>query len=140
MIRKLGAVSSSMIAIHLPCIPQWLQYICHATVHTIPQYIYHATDGMNIVALLRNGQLMYFQCCPPKKKIPCFAFKGVHNGSTNFSIVPAVFSWGVTSTHAYLNARWFSTHGTHLNMKWLKSPFFICGVLMYYSGLYMVVW
>jgi len=64
----------------------------------------------------------------------------VHNGSTNFSIVPAVFSWGVTSTHAYLNARWFSTHGTHLTMKWLKSPFFICGVLMYYSGLYMVVW
>ena len=64
----------------------------------------------------------------------------VHKGSQNFSVVPACCSWIVTSLHAYLNARWFSTHAKHLNWSWIRSPFFWVGVAMYYSGMACVVW
>jgi len=63
----------------------------------------------------------------------------VHKGSRYFSIVPAFFSWIVTSLHAYLNAKWFSTHGKHLTKAWLRSPMFVAGVIFYYSGLYQTV-
>ena len=57
----------------------------------------------------------------------------VHNNSKNFSIVPAVFSWMVTITHALLNAWWLSRFGNYTN-KWLKDLRFIIGLILYYGG------
>lgn len=57
----------------------------------------------------------------------------VHNNSKNFSIVPAVFSWIVTVTHALLNAWWLSRYGNYTR-KWLKDLRFIIGLIMYYCG------
>ena len=52
----------------------------------------------------------------------------VHPGaSANFSVVPACFSWMITLTHAYLNARWYAEHGQHLTSKWLRSKCFLVG-------------
>ena len=64
----------------------------------------------------------------------------VHNNSKNFSIVPAVFSWMVTITHAYLNARWFSHHGKHFTKRWLKDARFVIGCSLYYIGLVVIIW
>merc|ERR1711968_188355 len=65
----------------------------------------------------------------------------VHNGAKNFSMVPAFFSWFVTSLHAYLNARWFSTFGTHLADKgWFRRAPFVIGASLYYAGLALIVW
>ena len=64
----------------------------------------------------------------------------VHNNSKNFSIVPAVFSWMVTITHAYLNARWFSHHGKHFTKRWLKDARFVIGCSLYYIGLVLIIW
>jgi len=63
------------------------------------------------------------------------------SGGNNFSVIPAIGGWLVTITHGYLNARWYSTYGTHLkDKKWLKSPFFILGLILYYSGFFCLVW
>ena len=63
----------------------------------------------------------------------------VHNNSTNFSIIPALFSWLVTVTHAYLNSEWMSRYGKYSN-KWLKDIRFIVGFLMYFVGLILIIW
>jgi len=69
------------------------------------------------------------------------ALINVYKGSKNFSIVPACFSWMVTVTHAFLNAKWYSMHGKHLRDKaWLKSIWFVSGALIYYSGLGLIIW
>ncbi len=63
----------------------------------------------------------------------------VHKNSKNFSVVPALFSWVITATHAYLNARWFAEHGKHLNTTWLRKPAFWVGLLLYYSGFFLII-
>lgn len=64
----------------------------------------------------------------------------VHGNTKNFSIVPACFSWMVTSTHAYLNAQWFASHGKHLaSTAWLRRPVFLIGALVYYVSLYQII-
>lgn len=64
----------------------------------------------------------------------------VHGNSNNFSIVPAIFSWGLTSTHAYLNAQWFASQGKHLTSGWLRTLRFWIGLTMYYSGFALIIW
>lgn len=61
-------------------------------------------------------------------------------GVKNFSIVPAVFSWIVTCTHAYLNAKWFSTWGTHLDRRWVRTRCFKVAAATYYVGLILIIW
>jgi len=59
----------------------------------------------------------------------------VHAGaSSNFSLLPALGGWLVTIVHGYLNAKWFAEHGKHLTREWLRSPWFIVGVVVYLSG------
>jgi hypothetical protein len=59
---------------------------------------------------------------------------------SQFDVVPAVFGSLVTVTHGYLNARWFSTHGTHLTRSWLSDPRCIAGAALYASGFCMLVY
>ena len=69
------------------------------------------------------------------------AFINRHGSAgTNFSIVPAVGSWIVTITHAYLNAKWFSTFGKKLNWEWIKSKWFFIAAATYYCGLGLTIW
>lgn len=63
-----------------------------------------------------------------------------HGNTRNFSVVPAIFSWIVTCTHAYLNAKWFSTYGTHLDMRWVRHRFFKIAIATYYLGFALIVW
>jgi len=59
---------------------------------------------------------------------------------SQFSIIPAVFGSLVTVTHGYINAKWFSTYGKHLNAAWLRNPRFLLGLAVYTSGLCLVVY
>ena len=59
---------------------------------------------------------------------------------SSFSLLPAVGGWIVTAIHGYLNAKWYAEHGKHLNRRWLKDPRFWIGLVMYYSGFFMLVW
>lgn len=70
------------------------------------------------------------------------ALMRVHPGTKSFSAVPALGSWLVTCTHAYLSARWFAEHGTHLadGRRWARSPRVWLGGALYYSGLAMLVY
>eukprot|EP00940_MAST-03C_sp_MAST-3C-sp2_P001374 g1374.t1 len=63
-----------------------------------------------------------------------------YGATSNFSIIPALFSWIVTITHGYLNAKWFSTHGKHLTRDWIRSPRFVLSAATYYFGLGLVVY
>ncbi|GBG30433.1 3-oxo-5-alpha-steroid 4-dehydrogenase 1 [Hondaea fermentalgiana] len=64
----------------------------------------------------------------------------VHGESKNFSLVPALGGVLVTVTHGYLNAKWFAEYGRHLNQRWLRDPRFWIGLLVYLSGLAMIIW
>lgn len=64
----------------------------------------------------------------------------VFGESRNFSVVPALFSWMVTTTHAYLNAQWLASHGRHLQTTaWLRSPSFTIGTLLYYVSFVLII-
>ena len=64
----------------------------------------------------------------------------VHGGAKNFSLPTAIAAWFVTTVHAELNARWFATWGKHLTKSWLRTRRFWIGLILYYSGLAMLVW
>lgn len=64
----------------------------------------------------------------------------MYNGSQIFSIVPALFGWVVTITHAYLNAKWYSTYGKHLTWQWIRSWWFVGSAALYYGSFFMIVW
>ena len=63
-----------------------------------------------------------------------------------FDLIPALFGSLVTVTHGYLNAKWFAQFGKHLagsasdRWRWLRSPCFVLGLLLYVSGFTMVVY
>lgn len=65
-----------------------------------------------------------------------------HPGAkSNFSLLPAFGGSMVTITHGYLNGKWFAEHGKHLkDRKWLRSPCFIAGIIMYLSGFAAIVY
>lgn len=66
----------------------------------------------------------------------------VHPDSkSGFSVVTAVGGWLVTITHGYLNAKWFGKHGKAFakGTSYFKSPRFIIGLLMYYTGFLLIV-
>jgi 3-oxo-5-alpha-steroid 4-dehydrogenase 1 len=60
--------------------------------------------------------------------------------SKNFSLLPAIGGWSVTIVHGFLSAQWFAEHGAHLQRGWAQSVRFKLGVVLYYSGLAMLVW
>ncbi len=63
-----------------------------------------------------------------------------------FDLFPALFGSLVTVTHGYLNAKWFAQFGKHLagsasdRWRWLRTPWFMLGLLLYTSGFTMVVY
>merc|ERR1719199_2023178 len=86
------------------------------------------------------------------------------SGLKNFDIGVALGSWGVTLLHAYLNARWYAEHGTHLacgvtppdgtkkkkkncnddsgnnNFGWTKDLRFRVGIALYYAGFALTIY
>lgn len=67
----------------------------------------------------------------------------IRQPSNNFDLFIAMGSWPVTLTHAFLSARWYARHGTHLagaDAKWFKDKRFQIGIALYYTGLGLVVW
>jgi len=71
-----------------------------------------------------------------------FPFLIRSHASSKFSLVPALFGSLVTVTHGYLNAKWLSTHGTHLadTRNWLRNPRFLGGAALYVGGFSLLVW
>ena len=57
----------------------------------------------------------------------------------SFSMTVVGAGWFVTAMHAYLNASFFTEHGAHLTTAWLGDPRFVVGLLVYYSGLALVL-
>jgi len=57
----------------------------------------------------------------------------------SFGIVVTVLGMFVTGIHAYLNATWFTTFGTHLTADWLTDPRFIIGICVYAVGFFLIL-
>ena len=76
------------------------------------------------------------------------ALLNVHPNSKNFDVGIAFGSWSVTILHAYLNARWYAEHGTHLVPTkhdkhvsyWSSDVRFKVGIFMYYTGLVSIIY
>jgi 3-oxo-5-alpha-steroid 4-dehydrogenase 1 len=64
----------------------------------------------------------------------------VHGNTKNFDMHVAFSSWIVTTLHGFLSARWFAHYGEHLKASFAQSPRIWLGLVVYYSGLVMVIW
>jgi 3-oxo-5-alpha-steroid 4-dehydrogenase 1 len=58
---------------------------------------------------------------------------------SSFSVTVMAMGMFVTAIHGYLNARWFTELGTHLNNDWFTNPRFLIGILVYYCGFLLIV-
>ena len=74
---------------------------------------------------------------PPPPSLPPFLSSAPPPSHLCLPLPPG--SWFVTSVHATLSAKWFTTHGKHLaaggGTGWFKSWQFRLGGFMYYTGL-----
>ena len=94
-----------------------------------------------------------------------YMIKPSSSGTKNFDAGVALGSWGVTLLHAYLNARWYAEHGTHLSLRssannrserktrgqkkrnaagkissWTQDFRFRLGITMYYIGFVLTIY
>jgi 3-oxo-5-alpha-steroid 4-dehydrogenase 1 len=49
------------------------------------------------------------------------------------------FGMVFTALHGYLNAKWFSEHGHHLNNEWFSDPRFLMGFIIYEFGYWVTI-
>ena len=57
----------------------------------------------------------------------------------SFSLMVMSMGMFVTAIHAYLNAELFARYGAHLTNAWFSDPRFIAGLLIYYTGFFVIV-
>ncbi len=58
---------------------------------------------------------------------------------SSFSVTVMAMGMFVTSIHAYLNATLFTEYGKHLTNDWFTDPRFLAGLIVYYSGFFLIV-
>ncbi|MGH6628329.1 MAG: 3-oxo-5-alpha-steroid 4-dehydrogenase [Nevskiales bacterium] len=58
---------------------------------------------------------------------------------SSFSVTVMGAGIFVTSIHAYLNATLFTEYGRHLTHDWFTDPRFVLGLIVYYSGFFLIV-
>lgn len=65
----------------------------------------------------------------------------IHPSSTSgFSLMTALGGWLVTIMHGYLHAKWLGKHGKRFeSTAYLKSLNFCVGLLIYYTGFFLIV-
>lgn len=67
------------------------------------------------------------------------SIRNVPGKKSTFGISVILAGMFVTAMHGYLNARWFSELGTHLDHTWLQDPRFIIGLIIYGVGLFIIL-
>ena len=58
---------------------------------------------------------------------------------STFSVTVMALGMFVTGLHGYLNATFFTEYAAHLTTAWLTDPRFIAGLLVYASGLFLIL-
>ena len=162
---KFGGASQNLLSIGLPAqIGWWLMELpCSAFF----AYQFFAVGGPQASRPVPRFFAFLF-CCHYLYRGWLFPYmlRPSSSGLKNFDVTVALGSWGVTLLHAYLNARWYAEHGTHLaggvnfggkekkngskkkrvedssndDFAWTKDVRFRVGIALYYAGFALTIY
>ena len=67
------------------------------------------------------------------------SIRAVPGKKASFSVTVMALGMFVTGIHGYLNARWFTELGAHLNNGWFTDPRFLLGLAVYEIGYFTIL-
>lgn len=67
------------------------------------------------------------------------SIRAAKNRRSTFSVGVMGAGMFVTAIHGYMNAELFTRYGSHLNNSWFTDPRFLIGLVIYYTGFFIIV-